>query len=89
MLRPKMQSRPEGNFGCEVAGGGESGGGKGEGTFDQFAPVHLARCDLKRYDMVLYAVISAYLENRGRGNLYLSFIQQLYGDPDGASHLED
>lgn len=39
--------------------------------FDQFAPVHLARCDLKRYDMVL------------------SFIQQLYGDPDGASHLED
>lgn len=24
-------------------------------TFDQFAPVHLARCDLKRYDMVLWA----------------------------------
>lgn len=42
---------------------------KGEGTFDQFTPVHLARCDLKRYDMVLYALISAYLENRRRGNL--------------------
>lgn len=27
-----------------------------DGTFDQFAPVHLARCDLKRYDMVLYAL---------------------------------
>lgn len=27
-----------------------------EGTFDQFAPVHLARCDLKRYYMVLYDI---------------------------------
>lgn len=40
-----------------------------ERTFDQFAPVHLARCDLKRYDMILCAITSAFLENLGSEGL--------------------
>lgn len=40
---------------------------RGKGTFDQFASVHLARCDFKRDNMVLHAIISALLKLPGRG----------------------